>query len=395
MIALAGGDLVLPDGVLRGGTLVIDGDRVVSVEPRAVDRAAGIDVRSAAGLTIVPGFIDVHVHGVAGTDVLDGAHAVAAVAARLPRYGVTAFCPTAVACTPDALETFLDAVERAHLSPAWGSARVLPAHLESNFINPAWKGAQPGECLRVFRAPADEDRGTFSGDDILRVLHARRDGVGIVTLAPELPGGLDLVRLLRDRGHVVSLGHSGATYEQTRAAIAAGVSHATHLFNRMTPLTHREPGAVGAVLESAAVAAEVICDGFHVHPTIVRLAVDLKGPARMMAITDGTAASGLSPGSRAMLGGRPIVVAPQSAQLEDGTLAGSITTMDRVFRMLVREVGLPLPVAARLCATTPADRLHRRRLGRLAVDAAADLAVLDGALNVVQTWIAGRRVGEH
>lgn len=395
MIALAGGDIVLPDRVLHGGSIVIEGDRIAAVEPRLIAEAAGVEVIQARGLTIAPGFIDVHVHGVDGTDVLEGPDAVGAVAARLPRYGVTAFCPTSVACPPAVLDTFLYAVQRARLTAPRAAARVLPAHLESNFINPAWKGAQPEDCLRSHGPRGARDTRTFGGDDILRVLEARRDGVGIVTLAPELPGGLDLIRLLRDRGHIVSLGHSGATYDESREAIRAGITHATHLFNRMTPLTHRAPGAVGALLESHDVAAEIICDGYHVHPRIVALALGVKGPERIMAITDGTAASGLPPGTRATLGGRTIIVTPQSAELEDGTLAGSSTTMDRVFRLLVRDVGTPLHVAARLCATTPADRLGLPQLGRIAAGADADLVVLGPALDVVQTWIAGRRTGEH
>ncbi|MDH4063977.1 MAG: amidohydrolase family protein, partial [Acidobacteriota bacterium] len=316
-------------------------------------------------------------------------------AARLPRYGVTAFCPTSVACAPAVLDTFLDAVGRARASDTRGSARVLRAHLESNFLNPAWSGAQPVHCLRHFHGATEPDEGTFTGDDILRIMQARAEAVGIVTLAPEQPGGLDLVRLLRDRGHIVSLGHSGATYDQARESVRAGVTHATHLFNRMTPITHREPGCVGAMLEAAEVAAEIICDGYHVHPRVVSLTIGLKGAGRVMAITDGTAASGLPAGSRATLGGRPIVVTSRSATLEDGTLAGSTTTMDRVFRLLVREVGAPLEVAARLCATTPADRLGLPHLGRIGPGASADLVVMNSALDVVQTWIAGVPAAEH
>src|SRR5690606_12721887 len=169
---------------------------------------------------------------------------------------------------------------------------------------------------------------------------AGRTEIAIVTTAPEMPGGMELVWELREAGHIVSIGHSGATYEEARAAIDAGVSHATHLFNRMTPLLHREPGIVGAVLESPAVAAEIICDGYHVHPAVVAMTVAAKGVDRVMAITDGTAGSGLSIGSRTRLGGRAIVVKANSAELDDGTLAGSVLTMDGAFRMLVREAGM-------------------------------------------------------
>ena len=396
MTILSGGRLVLPDQILSGGSLVIEDGRIAAIENRAIRPDAQGEV-SLVGCTVVPGFIDVHVHGVEGTDVLDGPDAVAAVAARLPKFGVTAFCPTSVACVPETLRIFLDAVARARLAPRAGSARVLPAHLESNFINPAWNGAQPAQCLRTYGGPPRDHvaGGAFSGDAVLSVMEAARDSVAIVTVAPELPGGLDLVRLLRGRGHLLSIGHSGASYEDAREAIAAGVTHATHLFNRMSPFTHRAPGVVGAVLESPQVTAEIICDGYHVHPAVVALALRTKTAARLMAITDGTAAAGLPRGSRARLGGRPIIAAEQSAQLEDGTMAGSIITMDQAFRMLLNEAGLSIEAAVRMCSTTPADQLGLPSQGRLAVGAVADLVVLDAGLQVVQTWVGGRRIPEH
>ena len=182
----------------------------------------------------------------------------------------------------------------------------------------------------------------FDGRDIVAEIERAGDSVGIVTLAPELDGALDLIRAPRVGGRRVSLGHSGATLAQARAAIEAGARHATHLFNRMPPLGHREPGLAGAILTSAQIAAEIICDGVHVHRDMVRMAIAAKGAARMMAITDGVAAAGLPEGSTASLGGRTIRVRNSAAYLEDGTLAGSVATMDRVFRFLINEVGLSL-----------------------------------------------------
>ena len=188
----------------------------------------------------------------------------------------------------------------------------------------------------------------------------------------------------------MSLGHSGATLEQARAAIAAGARHATHLFNRMPPLNHREPGLVGAVLTSGEVAAEVICDGVHVHRDMVRMAVCSKGAGRMMAITDGVAASGMRDGASAFLGGRAIRLERGAAYLQDGTLAGSISTMDAAFRFLVRDVALSWNDAARLCSTTPASELGLADLGLIQKGAIADLVVMDRDLMVKQTYIAGR-----
>ncbi len=395
MIVLTGADLVLPDGIRHGGTLVLDGDRILDVSEGARPASAGSDQTDLRDHLIVPGFIDVHVHGIEGIDVFDGPTAVPGIAARLPKYGVTSFCPTTVACDPLALRQVLDAVARARSTSAPAGARVLPAHLESNFINPAYRGAQPEHCLRTPPAPGIPRvprGGGFDGTDVLEEIDRGGDAVTIVTLAPELAGADDLIRHLIARGCRVSLGHSGATLEQGRAAIAAGARHATHLFNRMPPLGHRDPGLVAAVLESDAIAAEIICDGVHVHPAMIHLTVASKHPERVMAITDATAAAGLPEGSHSKLGGSRITVAKSAAYLEDGTLAGSIATMDKIFRLLVTDVALSPVAAARLCSTTQADELGLRGFGRIAKDAIADLVVLDRNFKVKQTYIAGRMV---
>jgi N-acetylglucosamine-6-phosphate deacetylase len=442
MIVLSGADLVLPGGVHSGSTLVIDGERIVDIvtdikrlrpergaggkrveDAPPSDRERGwgpasteIDLR---GHVVLPGFIDVHVHGLDGLDTLDGGNAIAAIAERLPKFGVTAFCPTTVACAPHALRQVLQSVSALRADSNMGvpavaanrglpavaalaakvSARVLPAHLESNFINPEYRGAQPIACLRsplgamgATGATGATGAGDFDGRDILAEIEIAGDSVGIVTLAPELDGALDLIRRLVSRGRRVSLGHSGATLAQSRAAIEAGARHATHLFNRMPPLSHREPGLAGAILSSAEIAAEIICDGVHVHRDMVRMAIAAKGAARMMAITDGVAAAGLSEGSTASLGGRTIRVRNSAAYLEDGTLAGSVATMDCVFRFLINDVGLSLHDGAQLCATTPASELGLTDLGSIFKGAIADLVVMDRDLTVKQTYIGGRLV---
>ncbi len=412
MVVLSGADLVLPGRVQSRATLVIDGERIADVSSATASPASSTPLD---GHIIVPGFIDVHVHGVDGIDALDGSDATAAIASRLPRFGVTAFCPTTVACGPARLRDVLESVARLR-GAIDGAARVLPAHLESNFINPDYRGAQPIECLRAplgalglprrsgaaewglpRRSGAAAKAGAtgaedFDATDILAEIDRAGGAVGIVTLAPELDGALDLIRHLVSKGRRVSLGHSGADMEQGRAAIEAGATQATHLFNRMPPFGHREPGLVGAILSSERVAAEVICDGVHVHRDVVRMAVSTKGTARMMAITDGVAVAGMPEGSTALLGGRQIRVDKSAAYLEDGTLAGSVTTMDRVFRFLVRDVGLSLVDAAHLCSTTPAAELNLTDLGTITKGAIADLVVLDRDFHVRQTYVAGRLV---
>jgi len=402
MMVLAGANLILPDRVVERGTLVIRDGRIEAVECRIIDGPAGATRVDCSGHLIAPGYIDVHVHGVEGIDVLDGGRAVAEIASRLPRFGVTAFCPTSVACDPSTLANLLLAVTAAQRSIAPRSARVLPAHLESNFINPDWNGAQPRRCLRLSSQEREKSKGEnqtagadFSARDILNVIERHGTATGIITLAPELPGGLDLVRKFVAAGHRVSIGHSGATYDEARAAIDAGVRHATHLFNRMSSITSRSPGVVGAVLESDAIAAEIICDAYHVHPALVALAVRTKTAHRMMAITDGTAGSGLPVGSRARLGDQEIIVTERSAELADGTVAGSISTMDVIFRTLVQRVGVSLPDAAQMCSTTQASELSLAGVGAIAPGMTADLVVLDPGLAVRQTYLAGVAALEH
>jgi N-acetylglucosamine-6-phosphate deacetylase len=386
----AGADLVLPDRVASGCTLVVEGSRIVDVIDGHRGGGPGDRVHDVHGHVIVPGFIDVHVHGAFGTDVLDGPSSTASVAARLVQRGVTAFCPTSIACDPRALETFLADVSHARTQRDPGSARVLPAHLESNFINPEYRGAQPLACLRT-GAGSSVSADTFRAADILQVIDRHRPDVGIITLAPELPGGAELVRRLVAAGIRVSLGHSGATFEEAEDAIALGARHATHLFNRMRPMTQRDPGLVGAILASEAIAAELICDGRHVHPAVVHVAVAAKGASRVMAITDGTAGSGLPAGATARLGGQTIHVS-DVARLDDGTMAGSVLTMDRAFATLVTACGLDLVQAATLTSTTPARELALDGFGVISPGAVADLTLLNSRLDVVGTWIAGQQV---
>jgi N-acetylglucosamine-6-phosphate deacetylase len=388
MILLSGADIVLPDRILSPGTLAIDDETIVDIGSGTRSSSGSDTLFDLAGHLVVPGFIDVHVHGVEGTDTLDGEEAIRTIAERLPRFGVTAFCPTSIACRPAVLRRLLTAVRRSRAEPSSIGARVLPAHLESNFISPEYKGAQPLDCLRL---PRGSHEGEFTGAQILDEIAAARSDVGILTIAPELDGAIDLIRDLASHGHHVSLGHSGATYEEALAGIEAGARQATHLFNRMPPINHRKPGLAGAVLGSEEITAEVVCDGVHVHPSMVRLALSAKQPSHFMAITDGTAGTGLPRGSRTTIGGRPITVG-DAALLDDGTIAGSVLTMDRAFALLVETMGVGIVQAATICASTPARAMGLRGLGTIATGAVADLVVLDRALNVVKTFIAGKLV---
>jgi N-acetylglucosamine-6-phosphate deacetylase len=385
MIVLSGADLILSGGVQSPGTLIIDGGRIIDVVAGAKSAGATARHYDLSGHFIVPGFVDVHVHGVDGADVLDDTDdPLTQIAASLPKYGVTAFCPTTVACSAAVLERTLGSVRRLREQPAVRGAQVIGAHLESNFINPDYKGAQPEEFL--YRPSSEDAR------PILREIERSRHDVSIVTLAPELDGALNVIRALVETDIRVSLGHSGASFEIAQAGIDAGARHATHLFNRMPPLHHRDPGLAGAVLIRNEVMAEIICDGVHVHSPMIRVAIAAKGADRIMAITDGTAASGLEEGGVASLGGRRICARNGAAYLDDGTLAGSVATMDRVFRFLVQQVGLSPSDASQLCSTTPAAAMRLHDRGAIVKGAVADLVVLDRKLFVQQTYVAGQLV---
>jgi N-acetylglucosamine-6-phosphate deacetylase len=385
-VILSGGDVVLPDRMLGPGSVILEDGVIAEIAAGTRTGDSQAIVVDCTGRLIVPGFIDVHVHGLEGIDSLDGANAIARIAERLPKHGVTGFCPTSVACTPSVLHTMLAAVDEAR-SAATG-ARVLAAHLESNFINPDYRGAQPLECIRTPASVAAGD--LFGAAEILGEIRSAGAAVGIMTIAPEIEGAIPLIEDLVSRGVAVSLGHSGATYDEALRGIEAGASQATHLFNRMTPLGHRAPGLAAAVLESSRIVVEVICDGVHVHPAMVRLAFGIKGATGIMAITDGTAGAGLPAGSRASLGGRPITVR-DAAYLDDGTIAGSVLTMERAFGRLTRDIGVSPVDAARTCATTPAAALGLKRTGAIVEGFAGDVVVLDPAAGVVATYIAGEK----
>jgi N-acetylglucosamine-6-phosphate deacetylase len=388
---LSGGRVVLPHSILDPGSIVLDDGLIADVRSERIDRS-GDDWHDVRGHLLVPGFIDVHVHGVEGIDTLATADAVAKLAARFPRYGVTGFCPTSVGCPPLALRRLLDGIRKARLENVPGHAAVHPAHLESNFINPEFRGAQPVDCIRLPNRdvrPGVPGDVSFSGQEILEEIARARPEVGILTIAPELDGTLDLIRELTRAGHIVSLGHSGATFEQGLAGVDAGARHATHLFNRMPPFSHRAPGLIGAILDRPDVSAEIVCDGYHVHPVVARTAIRALGRSRTMAITDGTAAAGLPVGTTVPLGSHTIRAGEEAAFLADGTLAGSTLTMDGAFRKAMTLFGLSEVDAAHLCATTPARQLGLADRGRLAAGQRADIAVLDHDLRVVKTFVAG------
>lgn len=378
-IVILGATLVTPEQIIENAAVQIAGGRIAWVGPaHEAPRADGAERLDGRGLLAVPGFIDLQVNGAFGADFTADPTSIWRVADRLPRYGVTSFLPTLVTSP---LEQIAVARQIVVSGPPAGfrGAAVLGLHIEGPFLNPHKKGAHNPAYLR----PPDP---TLVAD------WSPATGIRLVTLAPELPAGLETIRRLAAQGVVVSAGHSLATYAQAEEAFAAGLRYGTHLFNAMPPLLHREPGLVGALLAAADRIAGLIADGIHVHPALIRIVWAAKGPTGLSLVSDAMAALGMAPG-RYRLNDLEVIVSEKEARLADGTLAGSVLSLDQAVRNLIAFTGCSLAEALATVTTTPADLLgigHER--GRIRPGLIADLVLLTLDLRVVTTIAAGEVV---
>ncbi|MFN3648742.1 MAG: N-acetylglucosamine-6-phosphate deacetylase [Armatimonadota bacterium] len=379
--AITGGTAVLPDREVANALVLIEGETL-----RYAGAAAGAEIPAgarhvdAAGLYVLPGLIDTHVHGTFGDDVmLHGAEGIRRISARFPRHGTTAWLPSTISARhPELLQAIRWCVE-AQRQPGAG-AEIVGLHVEGPYINMKRKGAQPAEGVR------DPDF-----DEVRELLQASEGQMRIMTLAPELPGALELIRLLVREGVIPSIGHTDATYEEAVAGIDAGATHATHLFNAMRPIHHRDPGTIAACLNDERVVAEVIPDGVHLHPHIVRLALSTKGPDRAALITDAFSATGLPDGTHT-LGPHTVQVDGPLCTLSDGTIAGSILTMERAIGNAIDFAGVSLVHAVRMASLIPARIAGcSDRKGSLEAGKDADVTLLDPQFRCRATWIRGRQ----
>jgi N-acetylglucosamine-6-phosphate deacetylase len=377
--------VLTPHEELNDAVILVEGSKIVALGHRdQVSVPEGALDYVAAGLTVVPGFVDIHIHGAGGHDVMEGnARALDRVTSTVARHGTTSLVATTVTAPVDATCKSLEGIARyirKHAETAVNGrvgAEILGIHLEGPFLSKAQRGVHPPEYLLK---PSTEilDRFLESADGLARM----------ITMAPELPGGLECVAHAAQAGLIVSLGHTDATYEQATNAIHAGAHHATHTYNAMRPFNHRDPGVIAAVMTDPDVTAEVIADLVHVAGPAIQVLLGVKGFDTVVAITDGIAATGMGDGNY-RLGSFEVTVRDGVCRNAEGRLAGSTLTLDRAIRNLVA-LGVPLVDAVRMATVLPARRLGLAgKKGIIAVGSDADLVVLTPDLQVAGVMTRG------
>ena len=371
--------LVTQERIFEGHAVLVEGNLISEVGPaQEIVCPPGALHVDADDLTLVPGFLDLQINGAFGRDFTATPSAIWDVGSALPRFGVTTFLPTIITSPPESVAAAQSAL--LHGPPAgYRGAIPLGLHLEGPFLNPAKRGAHSPAHLR----PPNLDA---------VAAWSPSEGVRMVTLAPELPGALQLIQSLVARGIVVSVGHSMATLSEAQSGLEAGVTYGTHLFNAMPLLDHREPGLVGALLANERVVTGIIADGVHLHPDIIALAWRLKGHRRLSLITDAMAALGMPPAVY-RLGDQDVLVRGEDARLADGRLAGSILSLDQAVRNLLKFTGSTLAEAIATVTAVPANLLGLGNShGRIAPGYVADMTLLTKELQVVTTIVGGRVV---
>jgi len=377
-----------PTDAVEHPLVLVEQGRVLEISARSSRQVpAGVSISDFGDGVMAPGYVDLHLHGSAGYDVMDdSAEALPAIEQLLARHGVTSYFPTTVTTPMDAilraLERLADAIEqreRQHeRKDAAGKIRALPLgiHLEGPFISHARRGVHPPENLLAPTLALFE-----------QFWQAARGRIRMTTIAPELEGAPEVIAEAARRGVCVSLGHSDADFATAERGIAAGARHATHTFNAMRPLDHRSPGILGAVLTDRRVSADIIADGVHLDPAIVKLFADAKGPEQTVLITDAISATGM-PDGRYRLGSFEVDVRDGKC-MADGKLAGSVLTMDRAVRNLARFAEWDLPQAVAAASQNPARVARIANKGVLAAGADADFVVLSPEGEVLRTFVGG------
>ncbi|CDD31032.1 n-acetylglucosamine-6-phosphate deacetylase [Firmicutes bacterium CAG:94] len=356
------------------GDIEIEDGKILRVGKDLPRKEEDLAVDCAGSYTVVPGFVDVHIHGCAGADTCDATReALEAMAAFLLAHGVTSFCPTTMTTSRETIQAALLAAKDMMDHPMEGGARVVGVNMEGPFIAKERKGAQKEEDILPPDFPLFQRFYEESGG-IVR----------LVDVAPEQPGGLEFVEKASQLC-TVSIAHTTADYDQAKAAFDKGVTHATHLFNAMSGLHHRKPGVVGAVFDDSRVRGELICDGFHIHPAVLRAAFRLLGD-RALIVSDSMRANGMPEGEAFDLGGQMVTVHQGKALLPDGTIAGSVTNLHQEIKNLV-SFGVPFEQAVKAATLVPARAIGLDgEIGSIAPGKRADLVVLDENLDIAAVY---------
>jgi len=371
-----------PTAEISDAGILIREDVIEAIGPRSgMSLPAGAQEIRATDKTAIPGFLDVHIHGAGGHDVMEGSSAaLRAITRKVSEYGTTSIVATTVTASTDetlrAVQGITSYIGRQHETNET-RAEILGIHFEGPFISKERRGVHPAEWIQL-----------PSADTLSRFLKAAAGNARILTIAPELLGAAPCIDAAREAGLVVSMGHTDATYEQARAAMARGAHSATHVYNAMRPFTHRDPGVIGAVLTSPDVNAELIADGVHVDEAAMKLLLLAKGAEHVTLVSDGLSATGM-PDGKYTLGGIEVTVSGGVCRNAEGVLAGSTLTLDRALRNIVA-LGIPLPDAVRMLTLNPASLLGIEfKKGSLRVGADADILLLDERLHLAGVWARG------
>jgi N-acetylglucosamine-6-phosphate deacetylase len=374
MKCIINGRIILKNEVLLGHAIIFD-EKIKKIIPLSEVNLADYDVIDAAGKLVAPGLVDIHIHGYLGEDASDGsAEGLKKMAAGIAKNGVTSWCPTTMTIAKEELEKAFNAAREVKAETECYGAKILGIHSEGPFINPSKKGAQPEEHI----LPADA-KFIIDNADILK----------LVTMAPEMKGALkEIDKIYKDGRVLVSMGHTGADFDEANAGIAAGVRHATHLFNAMTGLLHRNPGVVGAALADEKVSCELIADTFHVNPGLYKLVAKAKGD-KFCLITDCMRAGGMEDGDYT-LGGQHVIKTGIQCLLEDGTIAGSVLKLNEAVRNLNQHTELTLSEVFACASLNPAKAIgEAAQIGSLEIGKCADIIICDEDINVTTTIING------
>jgi N-acetylglucosamine-6-phosphate deacetylase len=379
---LHAGTAITAKGEIAGAGILFRDGVIEAVGPRSgMELPGGAEEVAATECTAIPGFVDVHIHGAGGHDVMEADEtALNIITGKLAAFGTTSLLATTITASADETCRSVEGISK-YISGQYQTndarAEILGIHFEGPFLSKERRGVHPAEWLQL-----------PSAELLQRFLHAASGNARILTIAPELLGAMPCIDAARSLGMVVSIGHTDATYEQARAAVAHGAHHATHVYNAMRPFTHRDPGVIGAVLTTPEVSAELIADGVHVDEIAMKILLQAKGPQRLILISDGTSATGM-PDGKYMLGGLEVTVSGGVCRNAEGRLAGSTLTLDRALRNIIN-LGVPLSDAVRMLTLNPATLLGIEfKKGALRTGADADIVLLNEGLELSRVWARG------